>query len=798
MKDDNTPTVSARHRKQTPHMRLRTETAKTLHKLSTRAKVKRGESKKQILVEEEPGKVPGSDNSRKAELSRTRIPRPKKNVLIEPAKPSSKFRKRQLNKSWLPTHLYHSKRAHMTPPTQPLWRFAIPLTPTDKSYRATHRAMASRGCVAWDTSYMSTIGLEGIETSLVGLLRGLGVDEIILVGKNASKWRRGTRGWSGWISERDGERNPMAIANIFWSLSCGEQSLPLENAESKKKEKRKVFLRVHPSAFLQVWKEILKIAKMQRPSVMVEDLRFELGSIECTGPGSTEALIGVLSPMAASTDTSPQVMAPEKIWSLLGVVTNPGSLPANALLGFEISDPRLRHPPQTIPKPEALEKNSSLLQILSDWPPDKTENAFSIFDHNSRYLASKSLPSQKSINRRKGTALPGVFPNSLPQDPRIPILLFASRSPSSGSQGFWTVILPWKCVLSVWYSLMHYPLSSGSNPRFGGLQEKRQMAFEQGAPWFPGDFPGTKAGWEWELQEREKRKADWDKRPKGKRIEWDSVDLGNGEKGEIGRGWACDWERLFQGPSTSNLDQLDDKVTDTPIATTISEPPQSSSQQESHIPPLKIHHLPSPIVSPHLSNSTALTTISISILSRGAPTTCARIYRLPASNTALRAKWLSLIHIPRNHTPRRKPVPQSILPTDTPLHTRNQHLAASLLAAPPVTIHKQQQPQSSGRQLQASDPDYPAAPLEEDLIGFVTTGNFNLGEGKASAIGCVALSKVARVGAEVEAEAEAEGLKDGKGGDIQGQGHNGLQKNKLCIVREAGQKLARLARWEFV
>ena len=43
--------------------------------------------------------------------------------------------------------------------------------------------------------------------------------------------------------------------------------------------------------------EILKVAKVQRPPAMVEDLRFEIGSIEVTGPGSTEALTGVLHPV---------------------------------------------------------------------------------------------------------------------------------------------------------------------------------------------------------------------------------------------------------------------------------------------------------------------------------------------------------------------------------------------------------------------------------------------------------------------------------------------------------------------
>ena len=65
------------------------------------------------------------------------------------------------------------------------------------------------------------------------------------------------------------------------------------------------------------------------------------------------------------------------------------------------------------------------------------------------------------------------------------------------------------------------------------------------------------------------------------------------------------------------------------------------------------------------------------------------------------------------------------------------------------------------------------APDEEDLIGYITTGNFNLGEGHGTGIGNIALSKV---------KLELEGGKRGA----------------LCIVREAGMGLGRIARWEML
>ena len=57
----------------------------------------------------------------------------------------------------------------------PIWRFAVPLSPTEKSYRPTHRARGARGAVAWDISYMSTIQLEGAEPAIQAVLMAVGV-----------------------------------------------------------------------------------------------------------------------------------------------------------------------------------------------------------------------------------------------------------------------------------------------------------------------------------------------------------------------------------------------------------------------------------------------------------------------------------------------------------------------------------------------------------------------------------------------------------------------------------------------
>jgi len=789
MAEDHTPSVTARRRKPNPHMRLRLETAKRLQLLSKHAKAKKNAAKSDKPDETDPAKMVAIT---------PRLPKLKKNTLLTPPKPAAKFRKRQIHKTWLPTHLFHAKRAHMTLPAEPLWRFAIPLTPTEKSYRPTHRASGMRGCVAWDMSYMATIGLEAVDPSLQGLLKALGVEEEVLQGNRGRKWKNGTRSWEGWMFERDGDKRAITLVTVVWRAEekVGDLSVinpSKEEGLKKGKTKSGVLVRVHPATFLQLWDEIMKVAKMQRPPVMVEDLRFEIGSIEITGPGSTETLLGALKPLLIDNKEPHPAGSPESTWIKLANLANPAALPANALLGFDIADPRLHHPPRNVVNSTSATAGDELLELLATWPPDSTQNSPSLFDRTARLTASRCLPSQKAINRRKGAALPGAYPDPLPNDPKIPILLLTSRPEAKRGQGSWTLLLPWKCVLPVWYSLMHYPLSSGGNPRFGGLREIRQIAFEQGVPWFPGDYPGTKAGWDWECMEREKRKAEWEKRPKGRRIEWESVDLGKGRRGELGLGWACDWTKSVMGPSKQPA-QIDAgaETVDTQQASSIKNKSvaESSSGSTSAVAIVQVsllspgtYHLPATLASRILNHSTstlpeqlrtlnlsnALATIKITLLSRGTPTSCARIYRLPTNDTNLRAQWLSLAAPVKISKQAKRKLPKSpTLPKDASPEIRRQHLASSLLTLMPTPTQR-----NSGNDIvpQAGDDDYPVVPDQEDLIGFVTTGNFNLGEGKGTGIGSLVLGKV-----------------------LEGKG----REKGLCVVREAGQGIGRLGRWEIV
>jgi len=780
MKEDNTPTVTAKRRKLTGRMRLRVETVKKLRAMGAKKREasdkEQGKHKAEVATD---AALPGKAKAR------TKEPRGKKNQLREPPVPKAKFRKRQLHKSWLPTHLFHAKRAKMTPSMEPLWRFAIPLTPSLKSYRPTHRAASERGAVAWDVSYMATIRLEGVEKSIEGLFKALGISQICngpdAFGPKGRRWRNGTRAWQGWLFERDGGvERPKEIApvTIIWRI---ERHQTLESSKTR----RAVFLRVHPSAFLQLWEQVSRLCKVQKPQVVAEDLRFEVGSIEIRGPGSTEAMQGALWPSVVSDGETRDGSTASQIWKSLNGIQDPSSLPANAMLAFSIQDPRLHHPPRTVEGPPPCYEHQ-LLQVLADWPADGTSHPQAIFDSKVRRSSSKSLPSQKAINRRKGDSRPGEYPEALPTDPRIPVLLYASRTPGS-KEASWTVLLPWKAVTPVWYSIMYYPLSIGGQVRLGGLYEQRQLAFESGTPWFPGDFPGTDAGDVWNEKESTRRKAEWERRPKGKRAEFSSTDVGAGARGELGDGWACDWKRLLNGPSKPEIGSANGSEE--------KKPHHVDAQTARSI---LIRRIAPPSLA--LDFSTALTTMRIEYLTRGVPSPCARVYRLPGagspaeetssdpssgptltsiassdSGKCLREQWLSLLpsrakqHDRTAHHESKLPV----FPRGVPQEEIQKRLAAYLLMEPTSD--------------DADGPNYPKVPGEDDLIGFVTTGEFCLSRGKGVGIASVLLSKVM-----------GDSSKRNTDGKASEESKADREERQLCIVRNAGESIGRLARWDVV
>jgi ribonuclease P/MRP protein subunit POP1 len=331
------------------------------------------------------------------------------------------------------------------------------------------------------------------------------------------------------------------------------------------------------------------------------------------------------------------------------------------------------------------------------------------------------------------------------------------------------------------------------------VNERRQLAYENDTPWFPADFPATKAGQQWEYDESNRRKADWARKPKSRKTAYESVYLGNGKKGEIGVGWECDWQHLVQDVQSDTGEELiiaevteevrpttDDEAANDTVMEAASKPPAKAVQEatDANIAQSSLavqlnqplHLIPSSTASRTLIHGAkielpenALATIKITMLTRGRPSDCARVYRLPTNDPELHKKWLAQQPSPQTARTNNKRAKVPLKPdVAASAMVQRSWLAAVVLTKPAEPGHK----------------DYPIVPGEEDLIGFVTTGNFSLKEGKGVGIGSVLLGRI---------------LPDEGSWEAGAQGKQVLKREHfLCIVRDAGESHGRLAAWSLV
>ena len=183
----------------------------------------------------------------------------------------------------------------------------------------------------------------------------------------------------------------------------------------------------------------------------------------------------------------------------------------------------------------------------------------------------------------------------------------------------------------------------------------------------------------------------------------------------------------------------------------------------------------------------ALATVRITLFSRGVPQPCARIYRIPsatppstaplhiddimtdapsiASMFPIRQKWLDLVPSTKPPAKQVRPPKSNQLPKNASVPERVRALAQELLQNPPLPLMKE----DKGR-------DHPELPGKEDLIGFVTTGNFNLAQGSGTGVGSLGVERF-----------------------IEGMGKErkwkGSREERLCVVRNSGEEVGRLGYW---
>ncbi|EPE04517.1 ribonuclease p complex subunit [Ophiostoma piceae UAMH 11346] len=750
----------------------------------------------------------------------------------------------------LPTHRWHAKRAQMDNPGY-LWNSTIVRTSANKTYRMTLRASGLRPamCVSWDTSYKATIYLRGTERNLDEALKSIVEPHLLTVALKQgacsvdAKLPRSFGYQHHQPGRADGCIGDSSSGEFSGPGNCGALTVfynPTTTAASDDTE-REAFVRVHPTIFSNVWTTLNREIMHKQLRVVMRDFRLEVGSIDVSGSAAVDALAATLYPY--ETSATPMEPLGKEFLKLRKMDTGGLSPASGAMLAFNIQDPRLDEPDDSEDKAGCGTGRIGRASALQAWPETDERRPSGLFNTQLRHNATK-LPPLQVIDKRRGKLGAGekllVQPTSRP----IPVIFAAGGSssvpteanPHAGSRNStasstWTLIAPRACIDAIWMRLHIYTLPSGHRSIIGGLEEEQHMALERGKPWFPADFPGTPTGWDWELQTRRGQEKEWNKKPTAKRTQWETVDLRNGTKGELGSGFACDWEYLFGAdtiPATRLADALESESstageqpatkrpanTDTSMdlctgddgtekGSALEEKVQFAALRPGNDMSELVHGMQHAswsdirvaVKSIRLQQPVTwrtpyqLMTISVQLLQGGVPGARARIYRLPEpeKNTTngqfgvdgdLRAQWLALAGAGTGGAKYDKQPQPRRMPAGVDLDTRKRLLAQSLLE----TSLPYPRPAATG----LYNTHHLALPGRDDLVGFVTSGAQRFQSGRGFGIGHASAQKL--VESILAADTEAERKPDSKQVPIH-------RDARLCIVRNVGEEVGHLARW---
>ncbi|KIP10247.1 hypothetical protein PHLGIDRAFT_267125 [Phlebiopsis gigantea 11061_1 CR5-6] len=478
--------------------------------------------------------------------------------------------RRQEQKVWLETHIWHAKRMHM----EELWGYRLAATPTEKSHRPSHRA-SMHGSILHDASYMGLIELRGPDFVLKATFDSC--CDAQTPSPAAKRYQGGSRTCDTHLYERGAyPLGLIAPITVLWqtgedtSTSESSKSTQKASGNSKGKERANVLLKsertvwvwVHPSVFDRVFVELrtaasfaLEAAKEAgQPSdptyeIQITDLREQLNVFEIMGPKSSQVIKGALKPVVE--DDREEF---KKCWGSLDSLQTTASVPRSTVIGFKVYDPRLSFPPKNAKVRVDEEKLPSISTAASAFFPSAVLARSEIWNEDVRRPLRRPMFQKKDIDKRRAEHLvPGKPLQALAQDARIPALLIqrsvesssATRAPSIHG---WTLIVPQGWGMAFFSSLIF------TGTRVGGQRERETQAFESGTPYFPRDYPSTLPYDDYSDTRAEKERELWERKPPAKRHNYER--LGNRSP------WQPDWEVVLglREPEAEDVSMEDDST----------------------------------------------------------------------------------------------------------------------------------------------------------------------------------------------------------------------------------------------
>lgn len=163
--------------------------------------------------------------------------RPSRKHRRRPSNILAEFRRRQLNKIWLETHVWHAKRFHMIDK----WGYRIASHPNDKCFKANYRAVAEH-CLLQDISYYTCVEISGKEDLLTLTLQSH--CNPMTLSFVAMKYIKGNNEGTLMFYRKNGyPQSPIGNIHYLW--------------KPKKSNIRTIWIWVHPAFYTEFLSEII-------------------------------------------------------------------------------------------------------------------------------------------------------------------------------------------------------------------------------------------------------------------------------------------------------------------------------------------------------------------------------------------------------------------------------------------------------------------------------------------------------------------------------------------------------------
>ncbi|KAG8967748.1 hypothetical protein FRC05_001927 [Tulasnella sp. 425] len=450
---------------------------------------------------------------------------------------TAKLLKRQQEKTWLETHIWHAKRMNMAN----LWGHRLAIHPTEKSFRPSHRA-SLHGSIVQDVSYYGVLELKGPDDLVKNILSQCCDPQSALF---SHCYTSGARACDTHIYQT--AAFPFGLicpCTLIWR-PYNTAAEDIETARSA--AARVVWFHVHPAAFLDVHAAVQTAAshaiadcKRQGSEIEITDLRGSINAFEIMGPRASQVLTGALK---VTKDARPG----RKAWNALAKISSSASMPKGMVVGLQVFDPRLSFPPSNTRLPEVDQQPSAPAFSVA---PSAEIALSEIWQEKVRENVKKPRFTKKDLDERRNKNLvPGTRLQPQSSDARIPILLIQrSISPVSGLSGSsglsdpqmhgYLLLFPAGWSMSFWSSITH------TGTRVGGLREHKSQRYESGMPHFPEDYVGTQSyDLHWEKRATEESEK-WERTPKAKKPPYDRMPAPSRSPGHEVL-WKPDWDGIL-------------------------------------------------------------------------------------------------------------------------------------------------------------------------------------------------------------------------------------------------------------